>query len=207
MWMSDNIEDRILKYIAEDEYARRNPEINEPNVFSVSTLSWDWHDQVRYKCMKGNHIKNDTNFDMFRGKAIHEYLQRRFVADGWVAEMKLSEYLDGIFVGDKHVRIIGHVDLYDPVMGILIELKSSQWSDKISQSYITQAGAYAVMLMNARFRVNAVHVVKINSKLTRYTLTPDDITNAYAAIVERARLAADEINKCLNSSKRDSGTT
>jgi len=205
--MSDNVEDIIMKYITADEYARENPEINDINVFSVSTLSWDWHDQVRYKCAKGNHIKKDVNFDMFRGKAIHEFLQRRFVADGWIAEMKLSEYLDGIFVDGKRVRLIGHVDLYDAVSGVVIELKSSMWSDKISESYITQAGTYAVMLRNSRFHVDTVHVIKINSRVSRYTLTESDIIESYATIVKRAALAADEITKCLNNDTPKSNAT
>ena len=197
------IESKILEFIAADEYAAANPEINESNVFSVSTLAWDWKRQVEYKCKAGNHARAEVNYDMFRGKAIHEYLQRRFEREGWIAEFKLSKYLDDVKVGDKRVMIIGHVDLYHPDTGVIVELKSSQWSDKISESYVIQAGTYAYILHEMGLRVTNVHVIKINSKLTRYTLSDSDVTRAYHEIVTRAALAADNITKCLNSPKLD----
>jgi len=193
----------ILRHVTADDYARENPEIDDPNVFSVSTLAWDWERQARFKCMRGPHVRAAANFDMFRGKAVHEFLQKRFVAEGWVAELKLSEYLD-VYVGDRRVRLIGHVDLYEPSTGTVLELKSSVWSDGIAEGYIVQAGTYAAMLRNARFRVGGVHVAKINSKVTVYTLSEDDVARAYATVVGRARLAADAVTKCLNSPTLDS---
>ena len=172
-------------------------------MFSVSTLAWDWRRQAEYKCRGGNHVRNEVNFDMFRGKAIHEYLQRRFERKGWIAEMKLSKYLDDIEVSGRRVMIIGHVDLYEPERGIIVELKSSQWSDKIIDSHIVQAGAYAAMMREMTLKVSDVHVIKINSKVIRYTLSEDDIIRGYRTIIERARMAAHEINICLGSPRMD----
>jgi len=196
--------EKLNKIITADEYAAANPEINDVNVFSVSTLAWDWRRQVAYKCMKGNHMRDETNMDMFRGKAVHEFIQRRLVVEGWAAEMKLSEYIDDAYVAGKRVRLIGHVDLYEPKEGVIVELKSSQWSDRIVDSYVIQAGAYAAMLRNMKLKVNLVYVVKINSKITTKVLFEEEIIHAYETIKERARLAANEIEKCLNMNPIDS---
>ncbi len=183
---TEDLERLVLEMITHDEYREKNPEIDRANVFSISTLAYDAAKQFEKK-MKPMESQ-PTNYDMFHGKAVHEYLQWRFRKLGFIDEVKLQYVLpfDWGIEELQNIILIGHVDLWDPVTGVLIEIKSSLWSDRISDYMIRQAAAYAYILRALQKNVTHVYIVKVNTRVTVYELSDDEITRYWNEIEERA---------------------
>ncbi len=200
---SEDLARVIEDMITHDDYREKNPEIDKLNVFSISTLAYDYMAQYRKKT--GQEKSHPTNFDMFHGKAIHEYLQKRFMDFGYLSEVKLVHVLPFDWEIDalknENITLIGHVDLYSPADETLIELKSSLWSDKISEYMIRQAATYAYIMRGEGYDVSYVYVVKVNSKISIYQLTEDDILKYYNEIEERAYNVAEKLRNDVLSGK------
>jgi len=183
---TEDLERLITGLIVHDDYREKNPEVDMANVFSISTLAYDAMKQFEKK-MKPN-ASQPTNFDMFHGKSVHEFIQWRLRKMGFIDEVKLQYVLpyDWGIEELQNIVLIGHVDLWDPVTGVLIELKSSLWSDRISEYMIRQAAAYAYILRALGKNVTQVFIVKVNTRISVYELTDDDITRGWNEIEERA---------------------
>jgi len=189
----NNYADLIEKMITEDSYAQENPEINELNVFSVSTLAYDYMEQVKKKFSSPKYdIK--TNLTMFRGKAIHEWIQSRFRLSGWIPEYKiikelpLSEPKEINGITYDRIKIIGHADLYDPNGKTVIEIKTTETAHTIMPYHLLQVAFYAHEL-NAQ----GVIILINSNKVIQRNLTYHEIDNGHAEIVKRAYQAWNQI--------------
>ena len=187
-----NYAEIIEKMITEDVYTQENPEINELNVFSVSTLAYAMEEQVKKKFSQPKYDVK-TNLVMFRGKAIHEWIQTRFRMSGWIPEYKLEKTLpiEPITLNEKeynHIKIIGHADLYNPTDNVVIEIKTTETAHSIMPYHLLQAAFYA-------HELNAQGVIiLINShKVIQRNLTSTEIENGYNEIIKRANLAWKQI--------------
>jgi len=187
-----NYADLIEKMITADTYAQENPEINELNVFSVSTLAYSWEEQVKKKFSKEKY-DTKTNLVMFRGKAIHEWIQSRFRLSGWIPEYKLEKTLpiQPITLKEKeydHIKLIGHADLFNPNEKTVIEIKTTETAHTIMPYHLLQVAFYA-------HELNATGVIiLINSnKVIQRNLTANEIENGYNEIIRRANLAWNQI--------------
>jgi len=188
-----NYADLIEKMITADVYAQENPEINELNVFSVSTLAYSWEEQVKKKFSQPKYDVK-TNLVMFRGKAIHEWIQSRFRLSGWIPEYKiikelpLSEPKEINGVSYDRIKIIGHADLYDPNGKTVIEIKTTETAHTIMPYHLLQVAFYA-------HELNATGVIiLINSnKVIQRNLTFHEIDHGHAEIIKRAYQAWNQI--------------
>jgi len=189
----NNYADLIEKMITEDSYAQENPEINELNVFSVSTLAYDYMEQVKKKFSSPKH-DTKTNLTMFRGKAIHEWIQSRFRLSGWIPEYKiikelpLSEPKEINGITYDRIKIIGHADLYDPNGKTVIEIKTTETAHTIMPYHLLQVAFYAHEL-NAQ----GVIILINSNKVIQRNLTYHEIDNGHAEIVKRAYQAWNQI--------------
>ena len=186
----------VTNFIMADSYRNENPEIDATNVFSISTLAYDPDAQVKWKFEKN---KAPMNKDMFYGKAVHEFLQSRFQKMGYVSEMKLHYVIPFDWGIDKlqNIVLIGHVDLWHPFDGTLIEIKSSLWSDKITDYMVRQVGTYAGILKQMNKPVSQVFVLKINSKINIHLLTDEEISNSLTEIENRAISVANHLKTLI----------
>jgi hypothetical protein len=188
----ENYAEQIEKLITTDSYAQENPEINELNVFSVSTLAYSWEEQVKKKFSPQKYDVK-TNLTMFRGKAIHEWIQSRFRLSGWIPEYKIEKIIPiyPVVLKDReynHIKIIGHADLYNPNNKTVIEIKTTETAHMILPYHILQTAFYA-------YELNAAGVIiLINSnKVIQRNLTATEIENGYNEIIRRANSAWNQI--------------
>jgi len=193
-----NYADLIEKMITEDTYAQENPEINKLNVFSVSTLAYSWEEQVKKKFAQEKY-DTKTNLVMFRGKAIHEWIQNRFRLSGWIPEYKIEKTIplpspsvmrDNTY---DYIKIIGHADLYNPNEHVVIEIKTTESAHMILPYHILQTAFYA-------YKLNAKGIIiLINSnKIIQKDLTYSETENGYYEIIRRANLAWNQITTNAN---------
>jgi len=188
-----NYADLIEKMITADTYAQENPEINELNVFSVSTLAYDYMEQVKKKFSSPKYDVK-TNLVMFRGKAIHEWIQSRFRLSGWIPEYKITKELPlsepkeingNIY---DRIKIIGHADLYDPNGKTVIEIKTTETAHSIMPYHLLQVAFYAHEL-NAQ----GVIILINSNKVIQRNLTFHEIDSGHAEIIKRAYQAWNQI--------------
>ena len=188
-----NYANLIEKMITEDSYAQENPEINELNVFSVSTLAYAWEEQVKKKFSSPKYDVK-TNLVMFRGKAIHEWIQSRFRLSGWIPEYKivkelpLSEPKEINGNTYDHIKIIGHADLYDPNGKTVIEIKTTETAHTIMPYHLLQVAFYAHEL-----NASGIIILINSNKVIQRNLTFHEIDNGHAEIVKRAYQAWNQI--------------
>ena len=188
-----NYADLIEKMITADTYAQENPEINELNVFSVSTLAYSWEEQVKKKFSSPKYnIK--TNLTMFHGKAIHEWIQSRFRLSGWIPEYKIVKELPlsepQQINGNTYdrIKIIGHADLYDPNGKTVIEIKTTETAHTIMPYHLLQAAFYAHEL-----NASGVIILINSNKVIQRNLTFHEIDSGHAEIIKRAYQAWNQI--------------
>jgi len=188
-----NYADLIEKMITADVYAQENPEINELNVFSVSTLAYSWEEQVKKKFSSPKYDVK-TNLVMFRGKAIHEWIQSRFRLSGWIPEYKITKELPlsepQQINGNTYdrIKIIGHADLYDPNGKTVIEIKTTETAHTIMPYHLLQVAFYAHEL-NAQ----GVIILINSNKVIQRNLTFHEIDHGHAEIIKRAYQAWNQI--------------
>ena len=188
-----NYADLIEKMITLDTYAQENPEINEMNVFSVSTLAYSWEEQVKKK-FSPQKPDVKTNLVMFRGKTIHEWIQNRFRLSGWIPEYKivkelpLNEPKEINGVSYDRIKIIGHADLYDPSGKIVIEIKTTETAHTIMPYHLLQVAFYAHEL-----NASGIIILINSNKIIQRNLTYHEIDHGHAEIIKRAYQAWNQI--------------
>ena len=188
-----NYADLIEKMITADVYAQENPEINELNVFSVSTLAYSWEEQVKKKFSSPKYDVK-TNLVMFRGKAIHEWIQSRFRLSGWIPEYKIVKELPlsepQQINGNTYdrIKIIGHADLYDPNGKTVIEIKTTETAHTIMPYHLLQVAFYAHEL-----KASGVIILINSNKVIQRNLTFHEIDSGHAEIIKRAYQAWNQI--------------
>lgn len=133
----------IFKALFSSDYVLANPEINEVNVFSVSTLARSAGDQLYWKQNRQVAEKREVNFFMQIGNAEHEYLQKR-LPPTFTAEYKISYRIPFAWrnAPKDDVVVIGHIDAIDFTNKELHDYKTTWSSKDFMGTYKTQVGFY-----------------------------------------------------------------
>lgn len=203
-----------------ETYEKLHPEIKDKFTFSISTLSHRYGitKQLNWK-LKG--FQRQIYYDspqgkaLFQGRAIHEFIQLRL--DGFSNEFRLS------YITETY-RLTGHIDAINFSDDYIIELKTTKCHvfyphsknseicakcrlPKIDyvhdtkdaqyrmKEYVIQAGAYAKIMQIQTGRKFNASVFVINSSLTEYELTQEDIDNSWREVLYRAGVTYDRLKK------------
>lgn len=183
------------RFMNDNEYSKQYPRINEINIFSASTLAYDVQKQVQWK-VRPHGRSNSVNATMFNGKAIHEYFQRRLkerfsdVVTEKEVEMAFPYSWQNYPL--DHFTIIGHVDAIIPHLGLVVEIKSSDWSGVISPYMKRQLGFYMVALLDPQ-----AHglIVKVNRGIHLEEMFFSDAQKWAAEVEARGRECAAVLDK------------
>jgi hypothetical protein len=178
----------ILKCESE-AYGQIHPEINRPEVFSISRLSASngngsaLNDKLRL--MNGN-ISLKPNIAMTRGKAMHEFIQKRLVNFQIEKEVLFQP-------PDRGYWLLGHIDAVSVEMGILYDFKNtsqlygSAGYQKILESGKIQVGTYVKILeLRNVTKVTGYLAMIANEGLFMYGLEQIEVEQAYNTIIVRA---------------------
>lgn len=166
-------------------YAEAHPEINRPNVFSISTLAKGVRVQVNWKLKTYRSGGNYTNFNMFLGKAIHEYFQARL--EGWEIEKTVQYYMKtNLPKPYNQIILIGHVDAFSEEREVL-DFKAGirEGATEITPLMIRQVAAYAFILDTPD-----AYILRVNHALNLYKLSSQEIIDGWHEIKRRALLCA-----------------
>jgi hypothetical protein len=168
-----------------EEYGTQFPEINEKNVFSISSLSWSANKQLFWKQANKDHLESKfLSLALTRGKAIHEFLQSRLVGKySFVSEYPL------MFKTDRY-KLIGHIDVVNFKQKQILEFKStiSEKGERFNQ-WIIQCGAYCKALeieTGFHFNGSIFCMNEFTKHLTEYQLSDVEIQNSWITILSRA---------------------
>jgi hypothetical protein len=187
----------ILKCDGED-YGKIHPEINRPEVFSISRLSANGSNgsalNDKLRLMNGN-ISLKPNIAMTRGKAMHEFIQKRLV-DFQIEKEVLFQPLG------RNYWLLGHVDAISFNMGILYDFKNtsqlygSYGYQKILESGRIQVGTYVKILeLQKVTHVTGYLAIIANEGLFMYGLEQIEVEQAYNTIIVRADSLYSELVK------------
>lgn len=172
---------------------------DEPDCFYISTLARSQQDEYQRKLNPTR--PSDDNLNTLFGKAVHQYLQQRFITKGgWKQEAGVVLKIPYEFTFDNvHVTeivLVGYADLYHPEKHEVIELKSTL-KDKaaITKPYKLQLGMYAKLLEDKYQTPLKAEVIRFaGEEIGRYQLTQDEIQYGYNTIIRRAKKVADMLN-------------
>lgn len=203
------------------EYALRNPEIAEPNVFSCSTLARSVEDQFYWKTRFGESESHEVNFFMQIGTAEHEYIQKR-LPPTFISEYKFTLVIPYTWrnADMRDIRILAHIDAIDFTNKEIIDIKTTWSKNDYSDTYRRQVGFYKHWCdekFGNHWRAE-VHKVKLRLK-TEYWKEADrdrlvemvvekmDISNeeadrAYAEVYTRALECAKRIDEWLGAGQK-----
>jgi hypothetical protein len=191
-------------WINDNEYAKMYPEINQRNVFSISTLSNSVWKQVYWKEHPEKRDQKTTyNEPMWEGKTAHEYFQRRLVKEGWQIEYPFRVEIPFQWKTQPYsvVVLIGHADAYlppnyeDRMLGSLVEIKRSRKNPFIYGNHILQAGVYSYLLApSAGKEYPETFVVKVNTMVRARKLDAYEITAAWGVMQKRALECAEKLD-------------
>ncbi len=170
-------------------YVSQYPRINEYNVFSISKLSWNIKDQIDWKLgwRKVNH--EWTNLRMAKGKIIHEYLQNKLDRyAGWAFEQERLIHIPYRWHNRPFTEIVlmGHIDGINYLTQEILEIKTSDYSDKIQSWHINQASAYWLAEIAISKIDHDTGIYKINSNGRLKILSLDEKLNGATEIYKRA---------------------
>jgi len=211
-------------------YEAMYPIINELYVFSISSVAYKTDKQVDWKMGRkdGAYIlpkpegaEEVINTTMFDGRAIHEFIQKRFVekSEHWRTEIEVRLHIPYNWknIDSREILLIGHCDLINVVSGEIMELKSSHRSDSITHYHELQAGTYSriitdkirKILNKPDFPLLNICVIKIggDAGVRTKALTEEEINNAYSDMVQRCERCAKKLDEQYAMVKEKLGIT
>jgi hypothetical protein len=188
----------ILKCDGED-YGKIHPEINRPDVFSISRLSANGSSNSalndKLRLMNGNNTGFRANIAMVRGKAIHEFIQKRLV--GFQIEKEIL-----FQPPERNYWLLGHIDAVSFNMGILYDFKNtsqlygSYGFHKLIENGKIQVGTYCKILeLQKATRVTGNIAIIANEGLFMYSLENFEVEEAYRTVLIRADILYSELVK------------
>jgi len=194
-------------------YEEMYPIINELNVFSISSLAYHIQKQIDWKMGKKEHDtirggKKTINTKMFKGRAIHEFIQKRFIdrSKHWNREVEVRIHIPYPWknIEKNEIIILGHVDLINYVSREIMELKSSDHSSEVTHYHVLQAGTYCKIITDKireykkdpTYPAFRIFVVKIGGEegYNMKLLSEKDVEEAYMDVVNRALLCAKKLD-------------
>lgn len=179
-------------------YADMHPEILRSNVFSISTLAYDYKKQVNWKHYPDDKYHPIVNPPMWFGQASHSHFQEILCAynPDWAIEEEITyriPYPQGLKF--KELVLLGHVDLINHKERVIIELKTSLWGNgKMPVYYMNQLGAYTYIVQGEDVEDWQAQIIKISrTGVCEWTLTQKQILRGYANVLRAAMNAAQEL--------------
>lgn len=165
-----------------EEYAKSYPEINDKNVFSISSLAWSSAKQIYWKVANSKGLESkQLSLAMTRGRAIHEFIQHRL--KGFVCEYPVT-------YSTMKYKLIGHADAIDFKDKMILEFKTTtQEKGERWNPWIIQIGAYCKLLqLETGFPFNGMIfcVNEGSKKLVKYEISSTEINSSWKIILERA---------------------
>ena len=174
-----------------ETYLERYPEAEIRNNFKISALAWSSAKEIFWDSINKKDMQVESlRLSMFRGRAIHEYIQRRLKKDKFIDEYSLRYQTDDYIPNEKGYALIGHVDAVNFQNRVILEFKTtnSEKGERWKQ-WTVQAGGYSHLLyLETGFKFKAI-IFCINealNNLTQKELTIDDVTNSWKVILDRA---------------------
>jgi hypothetical protein len=194
--MTDLFDSKAWEEMANDNvYEKAYPRINQVNVFSASTLAYDVQKQVDWK-VKVRKGGSSMNAAMFQGKCIHEFYQKRlrerFSDTICEREVEITYPFAWQNYPFTSFTVLGHVDAIIPHLGLVIEIKSSDWSSEIKDFMRRQLGFYLVALLDPYARGL---IVKINRGAHVEPMFLSDAQKWAAEVETRGRECAAVLDK------------
>jgi hypothetical protein len=181
-----------------EEYGKLYTKINEPNVFSISRLSATnslvsaVNDKLR---LMNGYSSYNASIAMTRGKAMHEFLQKRLI--NWQIEKEILFQPEG-----KNYFLFGHIDAVSPDIHVIYDFKNTSQEcgsfgfRKIVESGKIQVGTYIKILeIQNNIKITGYLAIISNHALFMYALEQNDIDRAYNIILVRANFLYDELVK------------
>jgi hypothetical protein len=182
-----------------ESYGQIHPEINRPDVFSISRLSANGSNgsalNDKLRLMNGNNTSFRANVAMTRGKAIHEFIQKRLIGFQTEKEVLFQPH-------DRNYWLLGHIDAVSFEKRVLYDFKNtsqlygSYGYHKLIENGKIQVGTYVKILeLQKATRVTSYLAVIANEGLFMYSLEDFEVEEAYRTIIVRADILYSELVK------------
>ena len=185
-----------------DMVSGQNDRINHSpvNRLSVSGLSFG----IKYEIERKLGVKTETfkdQLNMFKGTALHVHVQNLAKSLGYSPEYRCyySIPFEWNRLKFREIILAGSIDLIHWERREIIELKSSQYSDKIEQYHKIQLAAYVNMMKFKTGNEFTGLVVKFGGKdLILEELKSNESSELWGEILNRARLCASELDNLVD---------
>jgi hypothetical protein len=164
-----------------EEYNSLYPLIKEPNVFSISTTSFSAAKQLSKKLRPSS--PSFLSLPLTKGKAMHEFIQKRLVEKNWVVEYEIIHNVDDF-------RFLGHIDAIHFERRIILEFKTTKledFPDETWNSWINQLGTYVKIVELQRKEEFSGYLCVISDTFNIYKILREEIEMAYNEIVKRGK--------------------
>lgn len=179
------------------------------NRFSIGSLSFDVEKEIQRKLGLVEETTKDR-LNMFRGTALHNYIQEMVRKHGFEAEQRLyiSIPFQWDYMGFSDITLVGVIDLLHREKKEMVELKSSTSSDKIEDYHKMQLASYMKMYSEKYGERFHGTVVKFGgSDVTAEEVTWDQVDGYWSEIVKRSIYCARKLDKIMaeKDSPEDAG--
>lgn len=166
------------------------------NRLSISGLAFSAEQEVKRKLGEKQETLRDK-LNMFRGTALHNYVQNLVKNEGYISEYRLYYSIPHRwhYMGFDRIDFVGVIDLLHEDLSEAIELKSSTSSDKIEEYHKIQLASYIRMLQEKTGKKYRGVVVKFGgTEIAAEEIPEDDVTRYWDIIVRRAIEVADRLD-------------
>ena len=189
---------RIFKSLIEPrEYKGKPIPLNR---FSIGSLSFDVEKEIQRKLGLVEETTKDR-LNMFRGTALHNYIQEMVKTYGFEAEQRL--YLTIPFqweyMGFSDITLVGVIDLLHRGRKEMVELKSSTSSDKIEDYHKMQLASYMKMYSEKYGEKFHGTVVKFGgSDVIAEEVGWDQVEGYWSEIIKRSIYCAKKLDRIMS---------
>lgn len=173
------------------------------NRLSISGLAFSAEQEVKRKLGEKQETLKDK-LNMFRGTALHNYVQSLVKDQGYTAEYRMYHSIPHRwhYMGFDRIDFAGVIDLLHDNLKEAIELKSSTSSDRIEEYHKIQLASYLKMLEEKTGKKYTGIVVKFGgSEVAAEEIPEEDVQRYWDIIVGRAIQVADRLDEEME--KRD----
>lgn len=191
---NDRIGDIFKSLIEPKEYSGKPIPLNR---FSVGSLSFDPEKEIQRKLGLIEETPKDR-LNMFRGTALHNYIQEKVKKMGFEPEHRLyySFPHQWEYMGFKDITLVGVIDLISPEKNLMVELKSSTSSDRIEEYHKIQLASYMKMYYEKHGVKYSGAVVKFgNSEIASEIVTWEEVDRYWNELIRRSIYCAKELDR------------
>jgi len=192
-----SVEDEIRKVFCDMVSNKNHNSRNIPlNRMSISGLSIG----IDYEIERKLGIHSETlkeQISMFKGTAVHVYIQEIARKLGYTAEYRCYHRIPfhWHFVKFTDILLAGSIDLVNWEKKEIIELKSSDLSDRIENSHKMQLASYVKMMELKTGEHFSGIIVKFGGEdITALELDHAEVDNLWLEILKRAKICAEDLD-------------